>query len=1123
MLNEVNTIREKMGLQPLNEVELLELQISKLDPENLDEGLWEKIKGMLPNTVYKKGGVALAKLKMKNPEKGVLKTIAKAFNPNNWELETRWGLDKANAQKIQTILKKENNGIIRDLDKQIKEIAPDFPNTTDQLLFVQIVSQIGSVYDTIVARAKLDPNDKDFMTDVQANDLINDLKIYVNRFLDYDLSAKFSVFNEEEEGADSDVIKEDTTDLNDNDALESIDEGIASSLGRAVGKFQANRQAGKNRQADIDYEKTMLAAKGAQTKKDIAQGKLQAYDSTRMNTLKSWNLPVLMGFSGLGWLIKGILTPDEVVKGTKEVLEKTIENKIDTAITSVKPGDGWTQTVNAAQSKVVLTPKSTGKDVAEALKAIGGGNLQTGIDATTGTGPTDLCNHAESKGIITQVTNPNSEFYNKPLEQTFGSKTNWAGTGRLPGDLMTIKRNGQIVSIIVNAVTAWKLKTVATTATVAGANKKALMFMGKAGIIGAVALALLRYKGRRSSRAQILNDLMQRLRPVAMSNENPIDPDPDPNPNPDPKKQKQGSDLVLYNKLKNYFKDLYNFRSQVNKDTYGKGGTSNADKVYSGAGEVPSNLQVTPKDADDLLKLMESLQSVSEETLDDIGLSSNQLKLLKTNIEKLKQLMEMVKGFNSQDPKLNAMIQSANQNPVVSTKDLTIDNLLQSDAKSLKIFVSDFNKALYSVKFKNGNSIVDQLGKIQINKLKERAERVQSKGAMNKVYNDRRTFLANLPSYITTLYSIFSYLIDQMSKNPEGNKAAQADYLTGQKGGKESPGLTSTGKAEMNKGLNTGNSGGTFGGFRAAGQNLEEGSVLTKAEMIAIMIEEARVAAPEEGGEENAGQEQINQNGRHFKIMKSLAVVAPTYARTIAKAYNDMYPDDQKISSIKLGNYLTVTLNAIAFIPESRMKTYIKQGGGDMAAYIATLNRIDEANAANSDAIKQSANYKLMMSLSSVIPAFQSKITMRYNQQNPMDRLSAPKLVGFLQAVLMGAAMMPKNKMVQYIRESGGDIAMYSKALANITALEPGEEIAGGNFPVDTFKPDNVEGYDLSGQKDSFRIGLSKKAAEVISRQTDTKLDEKNMLSVMKILIDTLNKKYLRPDKQIPMTGQQPA
>jgi hypothetical protein len=479
--------------------------------------------------------------------------------------------------------------------------------------------------------------------------------------------------------------------------------------------------------------------------------------------------------------------------------------------------------------------------------------------------------------------------------------------------------------------------------------------------------------------------------------------------------------------------------------------------------------------------------------------------------------------------------------------------LLQSDAKSLKIFVSDFNKALYSTKLKkgrgddgesrDGNSLIDQLGKIQINKLKERAERVQSKGSMNKVYNDRRTFLASLPGYMNSLFSIFSYLIDQMSKNPEGNKKAQADYLTGQKGGKESPGLTSTDKAEMNKGLNAAKSGDTFGGFRAAGQNLEEGSVLTKAEMIAIMIEEARVA-PEEGGEEypnpsdnmaggaaaidsflrnSKQQEVVNQNGRHFKIMKSLAVVAPTYARTIAKAYNDMYPDDKKISTIKLENYLTVTLNSIAFIPESRMKTYIKQGGGDMAAYIATLSRIDEANAANTDAIKVSANYKLMMSLSNVIPAFQSKIAMTYNKQNPMDRVSAVKLAGFLQSVLMGAAMIPKNKMVQFIRESGGDIAMYTKALANITVLEPGEQIEGGNFPIDTFKPDNVSGYDLKGQKDSFRTGLSRKAAQIISRQTDTKLDEKNMLSVMKLLIDTLNKKYLRPERQIPMTGQQPA
>ena len=287
------------------------------------------------------------------------------------------------------------------------------------------------------------------------------------------------------------------------------------------------------------------------------------------------------------------------------------------------------------------------------------------------------------------------------------------------------------------------------------------------------------------------------------------------------------------------------------------------------------------------------------------------------------------------------------------------------------------------------------------------------------------------------------------------------------------------------------------------------------------MIEEAMTTAPEEGGEQNP-EDVVNQNGRHFKVMKALALVAPTYSTRIAKGYNDMYPEDPKISPTKLRNYLTVTLNALAFVPEGRMKRFIKMGGGDLSSYIAALNRIDEASS-NVEALKDSANYKLMMALSTVITDFQSKIAMAYNQQNPMDRLSAPKLAAFLQSVLVGAAMVSRSMMRKYIIDSDGDFSAYTKALANISKLEPGEELAGGNFPIDTFKPDDVGGYDLKGQKDSFRIGLSKKAAEVISRQTDTKLDEKNMLSVMKILIDTLNKKYLRPEKQIPMTGQQPA
>ena len=199
MLNEVNTIREKMGLQPLNEVELMEFELSKLDPENLDEGVWEKIKGQLAKLgSYKKGGIAIAKV-TSNPKKDVKGWTGSGWNPKNWELQTRWGVTAAAEQKIKALLQKENNEIIRQLDAKIKEVAPDFPNTTDQHTFLTIVIEIAKIYDSIVASTKLDPNDKGYKTDVQANDLIDDLRAYVQKYLDYDLSAAFSVFNEEEE------------------------------------------------------------------------------------------------------------------------------------------------------------------------------------------------------------------------------------------------------------------------------------------------------------------------------------------------------------------------------------------------------------------------------------------------------------------------------------------------------------------------------------------------------------------------------------------------------------------------------------------------------------------------------------------------------------------------------------------------------------------------------------------------------------------------------------------------------------------------------------------------------------------------------------------------------------
>ena len=62
VLNEVNTIREQMGLPLLNENELLHLELSKIDLDPLNEGWWENAKYALSKLGrYKAGGKIFGK------------------------------------------------------------------------------------------------------------------------------------------------------------------------------------------------------------------------------------------------------------------------------------------------------------------------------------------------------------------------------------------------------------------------------------------------------------------------------------------------------------------------------------------------------------------------------------------------------------------------------------------------------------------------------------------------------------------------------------------------------------------------------------------------------------------------------------------------------------------------------------------------------------------------------------------------------------------------------------------------------------------------------------------------------------------------------------------------------
>lgn len=964
VLNEVNTMREAMGLPLLNENDLLHLELSKIDLDPLNEGWWENAKYALSKLGrYKAGGNILGKSQ----------TDA-----------------KANAQ-IMALLDKKGNEMIKQLDSSIKAKNPEFPNNKSQEQYLKTILDIATVYDSIVAATKLKPSDAGFLPVDAANAIIEDLRAYAQKYLDVDLTAAFSVFNEEEEGAvEEEVISE-----------EEIQEA----------------------DADTDAAKAKVAGRFADTKAAIKKGDLEAYGTERMKTLRSWKLPLaLMGtgaaFGPISWLVNYIYGPKEIVEASPEV----IQSKAESVLGNIKPGEGMTQILNRTLG-TSLSPSSNPNDVVAALSKLGGGDANKGIEIITQNGGIFKDPGAARETLSQIVSDPTAHGNN--LKQVFSGT--WAGTGKMAGDTLVTHQGGTLKQMVVTAIVKWTTRTTIKTTAIATIATPILKVLGIGLIAGGAVAALSRYKGRKSSRAQVLNDLVQYLRPVEGTKDNQeVIGNEDGGGNNqgggDGKNTgKGGSDNQLYINLKKYFQDLYNFRSQVNTDTYGKGGSGNAQKTYSGGGTINKNV-VAPNDVDDLLKLMEEFQMVSEETLDQIGLSSNQLKLFKTNLQRLTGLIKMINKFSSQDNNLNKLLNAAKQNPVSSAD---INSMLESDAKSLKIFVSDFNKALYSTKLqkgrsggesRDGNNLIDQLGKIQVNKLQEeegvdeRAEREQPKGAMNKVYNDRRAFLANLPGYMNSLFSIFSYLIDKMKSNPEGNKEAQADFLTGQKGGKESPGLTDTGKTQMNKGLNTGSASGSL---RDIGKTLEEGKRYTKEELSEMSVEM----------EENINPKtEAMLNSVNGKIFTQLAKVVPELSTRIATAYQQEY--GETINKARLGKFLETVLGALATVPQQRMVQIINRGDVDITAY---------------------------------------------------------------------------KRMLKDLKSMEGEDGAAQPATA-ASSFNPSTP--------EKFLPVDVQGYDLAGQKNSFRIGLAQKAAEIISRQTDMKLDEKNMLTVMKQLIDTLNSKH---------------
>ena len=132
----------------------------------INENVWEKVKyGLSKLGRYKANGKILGKGK----------------------------IDKQAAAQIQAIIDKQGNELIKNLDASIKQTNPEFPNNEKGNDFLNTIMEISGVYDSVVSGVAQGTIPAD-----AANGIINDLRDYVKKYLDVDLTAAYSVVDEAE-------------------------------------------------------------------------------------------------------------------------------------------------------------------------------------------------------------------------------------------------------------------------------------------------------------------------------------------------------------------------------------------------------------------------------------------------------------------------------------------------------------------------------------------------------------------------------------------------------------------------------------------------------------------------------------------------------------------------------------------------------------------------------------------------------------------------------------------------------------------------------------------------------------------------------------------------------------
>ena len=762
---------------------LSENKLSRFEYTNLNEGLWEKAKYYMSKLGrYKAGGKILGKGK----------------------------IDQEAGAKIQAILDKKGNELIKKLNSDIKEKNPEFPNNEKGEQFLNTVTEIAVVYDSIVAATKKSPKEEGFLPIDAANTVIEDLAAYVQKFLDVDIKAAYSVMDSEKEKVKGKKDDEDNEDDEDGKLL--TDE---------VGDIKEDRAA--------DVRSQLQAKKG--------DGKDR--DTERMKTLKSNKLPLLLTAVGgslgaLGWLaqtdwLKTLLESWLNKKGIpgEDTIYKTFTGGYENG--DPKGFLHWANQIDPSN------PMKTGADVSNFVNKMGAENVSHMFD---GNGAGDSM---EQVGKLQQLVG--GDGAGKSVSDLFKSDT--FGDMKQGRNLFGISKAASFTAkvLIKQAVKGVAGSTAGTVlAGKIAAVGSVLAPLGITVLATGALVKLMRMKGQKQSRAKTLQDLLNSIQPVKGTEQNqPVLPE-------EPKEEKGGTggkadNEQLFNDLSKFFQFVVNNKKQLNI----KGGVSGealksketnpcsnfevGDMLYfSKEGKKPGEKPVVGYDVAYVAEITKVIdgnityyiqgeskmktQTCKELTVDinsekvyhkkskkdrkNENIMKNEMILTegkfikdkrtleyltkKSSVDKIKKFEEFLtrlefirnkvkKMGNTEDKVINNFVKKMKSNPIIATDFVKMFNVPSDNPKgvqSLKGFIDELFSVIYSGKNKKMVNMVDKmatLGGGNINKMEESylyEEKGYNADEPNKSFlkdaQDRGSFKKHLNNFIFELMNMFQYL-----------------------------------------------------------------------------------------------------------------------------------------------------------------------------------------------------------------------------------------------------------------------------------------------------------------------------------------------------------------------------